>query len=65
MKAIRRNLKDQILSDDNKIMYCDICGGVFSANAGDYWDVPDNHHFICCGETMELGHFERRFIHAT
>jgi len=54
MRAIKSNMEDQILTDDKKILYCKICGGEFSGNAGDYWDYPDDYVFKCCGEEMEL-----------
>jgi hypothetical protein len=54
MKAIKRNMKDQILTKDRKILYCKICGSEYSGNAGDYWHLPDNHVFKCCNEPMEL-----------
>jgi hypothetical protein len=55
MKAILKNLKDQILSDDRAMMYCTKCGGEYSANAGDYFMVSDpEYRFKCCGRTMEL-----------
>jgi len=53
-EAIKKNLKDQILTDDNTIMYCSVCGAENSANSGDYWNVPDDHKFICCDEVMSL-----------
>ncbi len=54
MEAIKKNLKDQILTDDKTIMFCSNCEGSNSANSGDYWDYPENHAFKCCGETMTL-----------
>lgn len=56
MKAIKKNLRDSILNNSWKkvIMKCFYCGGVYSANSGDYWNLPDNHEFECCGEVMEL-----------
>jgi len=54
MKAIVKNLKDQILTRDAKIMYCPYCGAEYSANKGDYWYLPENHKFICCDATMDL-----------
>ena len=54
MEAIRRNLKDQILTNDNAIMVCNVCGSECSANAGDYWNYPDNHVFTCCGKVMSI-----------
>ena len=55
MKATKGNIKDQILSNDNKILHCPCCDAEYSGNAGDYWYLPDNHVFHCeCGEEMEL-----------
>jgi hypothetical protein len=55
MKAILKNLKDQILTRDNKIMYCPYCGAEYSANSGDYFMINNpNYKFQCCGITMEL-----------
>ena len=56
MKAIKRNMKDQILSDDKKILHCLECNAEFSGGAGDYWNLPDDHEFKCsdCGGKMEL-----------
>ena len=54
MKAIKKNMVDQILTSDNKILHCSICGAEYSGNAGDYWNVPDNHVFTCCDTAMQL-----------
>lgn len=55
MKAIKSNMKDQILTKDRKILYCPACDMEYSGNAGDYFLVPDIHIFHCeCGEEMEL-----------
>jgi len=35
------------------ILYCDGCGGEYSANPGDYWQVP-RHEEITCGECGDL-----------
>ena len=58
MKAIKSNLKDQIGTDDKTIMFCPCCNAEFSANAGDYWYLPDDHQFTCenCGCALLLGH---------
>ncbi len=62
MLAIKKNLEDQTGNDDTTIMYCTECGAEFSANAGDYWDHPDDYEFQCCGKTMVLGTFKRVFV---
>ena len=35
-------------------LYCQQCGSEASANAGDYWNLPDDHVFMCCGSPMRL-----------
>jgi hypothetical protein len=55
MRAIKRNLKDQITDkSDHRIMLCPLCGEESSANKGDYFMLPEDHKFQCCGQTMEL-----------
>ena len=54
MKAIKKNLKDQVLTDDKTMMHCSVCDASYSASSGDYWDIPDNHKFKCCGVVMDL-----------
>ena len=54
MKAIKKNMVDQILTSDNKILHCTVCGAEYSGNAGDYWNVPENYVFKCCDTEMEL-----------
>lgn len=56
MRAIKHNMKDQILTSDRKILYCPECDAEYSGNAGDYWNVPDDHVFTCnyCGCELEL-----------
>ena len=54
MRAIKKNMEDQILTDDTKILHCPICNAEYSGNAGDYFMYPDNHVFTCCGIEMEL-----------
>ena len=48
------DLKDQILTNDRSLLYCDMCGAEFSANAGDYWNLPKTHVFTCCDKPMLL-----------
>jgi Zn-finger protein len=57
MKAIKKNLRDQTGTNDETIMYCPFCFDEFSANVGDYWDVPGNHVFKCsnCKKPVLLG----------
>lgn len=56
MRAIKSNMSDQILTHDNKILHCPSCDAEYSGNAGDYWNVPENHVFTCknCDVEMEL-----------
>jgi len=56
MRALKENMKDQILTNDRKILHCPICDAEYSGNAGDYWDYPDDYEFFCeeCGVPMEL-----------
>ena len=58
MKAIKSNMKDQILTGDRKILHCPECDAEFSGNAGDYFMHPDDYIFYCinlgCGAEMEL-----------
>ena len=56
MRAIRSNMKDQILTGDRKILHCPRCDAEGSGNAGDYFLVPDDYVFYCqdCGVEMEL-----------
>jgi len=64
MKAIKKNLKDQILTDDKKIMFCNICGTEGSANSGDYWNTPEEYRFKCCNRTMSLVNKKVRVIYS-
>lgn len=56
MKAIKKNMKDQILTKDQKILHCPNCDAEYSGNAGDYFMLPPDHVFFCdeCGVEMEL-----------
>lgn len=54
MLAIKHNMQDQILTDDQKILHCKVCNAEYSGNAGDYWYADDDHIFQCCGQDMEL-----------
>ena len=49
------DLKDQIgTSGIRPILHCKVCGTNFSADVGDYWLVPKDHIFTCCGVPMIL-----------
>lgn len=54
MRAIKKNMKDQILTNDDHILHCPECGIEYSGNAGDYWDYPDDHVFCCNECELEL-----------
>ena len=58
MRAIKSNMIDQIGTplSGRQILRCPECGDEFSGNAGDYWDLPDDHVFTCehCKLVMEL-----------
>jgi hypothetical protein len=58
MIAVKRNLRDELGNPPGgrRVMYCPACDSQASAHAGDYWDVPADHVFLCeCGETMRIG----------
>ena len=66
-----RDLKDQTGIPDNDpgrevFLYCPACGERNSANAGDYWDWPPDHEFVCpaCQEPMILARQETKIIPA-
>lgn len=49
-----KDLKDQIGTDGPRsILLCRVCGGEYSANAGDYWNTKPQHILKCCGEPMD------------
>jgi len=54
--ATRGEMKDHILDGDRRILHCPNCGGEWSGNAGDYWDLPNDYIFHCvdCGVGLEL-----------
>jgi len=54
MRAIRSNMKDQILTNDKKILHCIGCDSEFSGNSGDYWYLPEDHIFTCSHCEIEL-----------
>lgn len=64
MKAIKSNLQDSILHHEAKgiFMHCEICESRYSADSGDYWNLPDEHEFTCCNEVMELVRETRQLI---
>ncbi len=56
MKQIRvRDLKDQIGAPGPRpILYCRVCHGEYSANAGDYFVANPETIMRCCGRSMAL-----------
>ncbi len=42
-------VKDLLNAPEGAFLLCGGCGGRYSANAADYWDVKDSHVFTCCG----------------
>jgi len=50
-----KDLKEQIgMNGPRPILYCNVCGAQYSANAGDYWNRPGNTELLCCDEPMQL-----------
>lgn len=49
-----KDLKDQILTNDETFLFCTICESHYSANSGDYWDIKPSHVFTCCDTPMKL-----------
>ena len=60
MRAIKRNMKDQILTSDRKILHCPECNGEWSGYAGDYWNFPDHYIFTCDNCDVELELVQKR-----
>lgn len=49
------DLKDQTTTPGpHPVLYCEACGGTYSANAGDYFDRKSGVPFLCCEEPMRL-----------
>lgn len=48
-------LQDQLgMAGPRPFLYCDECGQESSAHAGDYFNVPDDYIFRCCGQNMRF-----------
>lgn len=60
MKAVKSNMRDQILTNDEKVLHCSSCDSIFSGNAGDYWDLPKNYIFCCSNCEVEMELVKRR-----
>jgi hypothetical protein len=59
MKAIKSNMINEtgLPHAARRVMVCEACDSEFSANAGDYFNYPEDHVFKCgnCGcDQMEL-----------
>ena len=50
--AYVKNLKDQILTNDNSIAVCPLCGAEYSANLGDYWNCDPETPLTCCNDIV-------------
>lgn len=56
------DLKNQTgVPGPHPILYCGHCGAGRSSNAGDYWDWPKDHVFVCCDSPMQLGKLKTTF----
>ena len=55
-------MEDQILTDDKKILYCPICFGEYSGNAGDYWNYKPDYIFMCPTCNVELQLVTKKII---
>jgi hypothetical protein len=57
-RVVRRqdlpNLTGTKRTEPDPFLYCEVCRAHYSANAGDYWAVPQDHVFTCCEEPMRL-----------
>jgi hypothetical protein len=51
-----KDLADHCFTEErsNEVLYCEICENLFSANKGDYWNLPENYVFKCCDCEMLL-----------
>lgn len=46
-------LKDQTITGDRSILYCDCCHGEYSANAGDYFLFTKDQVLTCCQQPLK------------
>ena len=61
-KVTVENLSNQIgTTGPRSILYCPSCGAQFSANSGDYWNLPSGHVFKHCRRNMWLGYMVTTF----
>lgn len=49
----RSDLPESTLNS-GAVLHCSECGESFSATHGDYFMVPEDYVFECCGEPMSL-----------
>jgi len=64
MKATVGDLADHIFNKDrsDEFLFCRSCGSRYSASKGDYWSLPDDYKFECCGEPMTLARELSRIV---
>lgn len=49
------DLKDHVgTPGPHPVLHCPVCDATYSANLGDYWDLPKTHVFTCCKTPNEL-----------
>ena len=61
MKAIKSNLKD-LTEQEGEFLYCPICNSEYSACRGDYFLLPEDPKFTCCGMTMIIARKEIKIV---
>lgn len=66
MKKVTVNdLRNQIGAEGpREVLYCSTCGAEYSANQGDYWNVPPSYTFKHCSRYMLLGFKVTSFVEA-
>jgi hypothetical protein len=57
-----QDLPDLLVSNEPIFLLCDECFAQHSAHAGDYWDWPKDHVFMCCEKPIRLVRKEVRFV---
>lgn len=66
--ATPRNMREAAHAENEPIAarglfsFCRVCGGAWSASAGDYWDKDDDRALECCGEPMILARARNNII---
>jgi hypothetical protein len=56
------DLKQQSGSGPHPILHCRKCGAEYSANKGDYWNLPATHIFVCCKVPCKLVVKSTRYV---